>query len=104
MSNNNISCSISYSNVFIEGVPGFSFIIVKKDDLYDPKIKTKTLSLDPIRQWNGFENYGEFRSTPHTYSIFALHQALKELNDENEINKKSGEIIFQSKKLVEGIK
>ncbi len=76
---------ISSSNKCIEGVPGFSFVICKKDLLQKCEGQARTLSLDLYAQWKGLENDGQFRFTPPTHSLVAFHQALAELEKEGGI-------------------
>ena len=73
---------ISSSNKNIEGVPGFSFVLARKDALNAAKGMARTLSLDLFAQWEGLEGDGQFRFTPPTHSILAFHQALIELEQE----------------------
>lgn len=73
---------ISSSNKNIEGVPGFSFVLAKKEILNSTKGFARTLSLDLFAQWEGLEGDGQFRFTPPIQSILAFHQALIELEQE----------------------
>jgi 2-aminoethylphosphonate-pyruvate transaminase len=73
---------ISSSNKCIEGVPGFSFAIVRRDYLESSAGHARSLSLDLFDQWRGFETHGRFRFTPPTHVLRAFRQALVELNDE----------------------
>ena len=73
---------ISSSNKCIEGVPGFSFIICRRERLLACEGLARSLSLDLLDQFNGFERDGKFRYTPPTHSILAFDQALRELEDE----------------------
>lgn len=82
-------CGIDYlvssSNKCIEGVPGFSFIITKKDRLLNTEGYARSLSLDLLEQWKGLEANGQFRFTPPTHAILAFYQALQELELEGGI-------------------
>jgi 2-aminoethylphosphonate-pyruvate transaminase len=73
---------ISSSNKCIEGVPGFSFIIGRKEELEKAKGNADTLTLDLYDQWQGLEKDGQFRFTPPTHSLLAFRQALRELEEE----------------------
>jgi 2-aminoethylphosphonate-pyruvate transaminase len=73
---------ISSSNKNIEGVPGFSFVLARKEVLAATKGLARTLSLDLFAQWDGLENDGQFRFTPPIQSILAFRQALIELEQE----------------------
>ncbi|MDB5284543.1 MAG: 2-aminoethylphosphonate/pyruvate transaminase [Bacteroidota bacterium] len=82
----NIDFLVSSSNKCIEGVPGFSFILAKKDSLKKCENQSRTLSLDLFAQWQGLENGGQFRFTPPTHVLAAFHQALAELKQEGGVN------------------
>lgn len=77
---------ISSSNKCIEGVPGFSFILAKKEALERTNGFARTLSLDLYAQWKGLEGDGQFRFTPPVHAILAFHQALLELENEGGVS------------------
>jgi 2-aminoethylphosphonate-pyruvate transaminase len=66
----------------VEGVPGFGFILARRDALLAAKGRARTLSLDLYAQWAGLEVDGQFRFTPPTHVLLAFHQALEELDAE----------------------
>ena len=76
---------ISSANKCIQGVPGFSFIICKKDKLEESRGKARSLSLDLYDQWNTMEADGKWRFTSPTHVVLAFAQALKELEEEGGI-------------------
>ena len=84
------TCGIDYlvssSNKCIEGVPGFSFVLARKDAIRSIRGFARTLSLDLLAQWEGLEGDGQFRFTPPTHVILAFHQALLELEQEGGIS------------------
>jgi 2-aminoethylphosphonate-pyruvate transaminase len=73
---------ISSANKCIEGVPGFSFVIARRAALEASAGFARSLSLDLLGQWRGFEANGQFRFTPPTHAILAFDQALRELKAE----------------------
>jgi len=77
---------ISSSNKCIEGVPGFSFVIVKKSKLKQTRNNARTLTLDLYDQWDVLERTGQFRFTPPVQVIKAFLQALIELDNEGGIS------------------
>ncbi|MEZ4606830.1 MAG: 2-aminoethylphosphonate--pyruvate transaminase [Deinococcales bacterium] len=77
-----ISYLVSSANKCIEGVPGFSFILAKKEALLKTKGSARSLSLDLLGQYEALESTGQFRFTPPIQTMLAFHQALKELQDE----------------------
>src|SRR5699024_7095469 len=77
---------ISSANKCIQGVPGFGFIIAKKDQLEKCKDNARSLSLDLYNQWKVMEDQnGKWRFTSPTHVVHAFHQALKELEQEGGI-------------------
>lgn len=94
---------ISSSNKCIEGVPGFSFIIAKKEQLLSCEPNTRSLSFDLFAQWKGLEADGQFRFTPPTHSLLAFAQALKELEEEGGVKGRAQRYISNYKTLVAGM-
>ncbi|MGZ8900132.1 MAG: aminotransferase class V-fold PLP-dependent enzyme, partial [Limisphaerales bacterium] len=73
---------ISSANKCIQGVPGFSFVLARRESLEKCKGVARTLSLDLWEQWKGLENDGQFRFTPPTHTLLAFGAALDELERE----------------------
>lgn len=66
------------SNKCLEGVPGLGFVVCRIEALQAAANNATTLVLDLYDQWLGFEKTGQWRFTPPTHVIVALHQALEE--------------------------
>jgi 2-aminoethylphosphonate-pyruvate transaminase len=77
-----IDVMVSSSNKCIEGIPGFSYVLVKKDLLVASEGQSHSVVLDLFEQWKGLEASGQFRFTPPTHALVAFRQALRELDDE----------------------
>ena len=75
---------ISSANKCIQGVPGFSFIIVKLSELEKCKGKAVSLSLDLYDQWKGMFD-GKWRFTSPTHVVLAFAKAIEELKEEGGI-------------------
>jgi 2-aminoethylphosphonate-pyruvate transaminase len=73
---------VSSANKCIEGVPGFGFVIARKEALLETDGWARSLSLNLLDQWKGLEGNGQFRFTPPTHALLAFHQALHELEAE----------------------
>jgi len=73
---------VSSANKCIEGVPGFSFVICRREALLACEGFARSLSLDLLDQLKVFEKNGQFRYTPPTHSLLAFDQALNELEQE----------------------
>ena len=69
---------VSSSNKCIEGVPGFSYVLVKRKLLEASRGKCHSVVLDLYEQWKGLEQNGQFRFTPPTHALVAFRQALRE--------------------------
>jgi len=74
----NVSYLVSSANKNIEGVPGFSFALCRKEVLERECVHARSLSLDLAAQWRGLETNGQFRFTPPCHSLLAFRQALAE--------------------------
>lgn len=96
---------ISSANKCIQGVPGFGFIIAKKDQLEKCKNNARSLSLDLYEQWKVMENHnGKWRFTSPTHVVHAFYQALKELEEEGGIKARAKRYRENQKILVNGMK
>ena len=73
---------VSSANKCLEGVPGFCFVICRRARLLACEGWARSLSLDLLAQWKGFERNGQFRYTPPTHALLAFEQALIELLQE----------------------
>lgn len=95
---------VSSSNKCIEGVPGFSFVIAKKESLLKCQGVADTLTLDLHAQWAGLEKDGQFRFTPPTHALLAFRQALEELKKEGGVAARSARYQNNHKTLAAGMK
>ena len=76
---------VSSANKCIQGVPGFSFILCRRDKLLSSEGKALSLSLDLLDQWKGMEKDGKWRFTSPTHVVLAFSKALDELEAEGGI-------------------
>lgn len=76
---------VSSANKCIQGVPGFSFIICRRDALAACKGQSHSLSLDLYDQWETMEKDGKWRFTSPTHVVLAFARALRELDEEGGI-------------------
>jgi 2-aminoethylphosphonate-pyruvate transaminase len=77
---------ISSPNKCLEGVPGFSFVLVRREALEATKGRARSVSLDLLAQWEGLEGNGQFRFTPPTHALLAFARALEELREEGGVS------------------
>lgn len=73
---------ISSANKCIQGVPGFSFILARRELLEQSAGKARSLALDLYDQWKTMEVDGKWRFTSPTHAVLAFAQAMKELEEE----------------------
>jgi 2-aminoethylphosphonate-pyruvate transaminase len=91
------------SNKCIEGVPGLGFVIGRRAALEASQGNATTLVLDLHDQWSNFEKTGQYRFTPPTHVIVALHQALEEFNTEGGVEGRGGRYRNNCRVLIEGM-
>ncbi|MCL3854654.1 2-aminoethylphosphonate--pyruvate transaminase [Parabacteroides sp. GYB001] len=96
---------VSSANKCIQGVPGFGFIIAKKEKLMACKGVARSLSLDIYAQWEATEKGGgKWRFTSPTHVVHAFFQAMKELNEEGGITARYERYKKNHRTLVDGMR
>lgn len=81
---------VSSANKCIEGVPGFGFVLARKDALEQAAGNSHSLSLDLYAQWRTMETTGQWRFTPPTHAVAAFIEALKEHSAEGGVAGRGG--------------
>lgn len=99
-----IDLLISSANKCIEGVPGFGFVLARRDALIAAEGHAHTVALDLAAQWRGLEANGQFRFTPPTHPILAFHQALRELEDEGGVSGRNERYRANQSALLDGMR
>ncbi|MEE0740899.1 MAG: 2-aminoethylphosphonate--pyruvate transaminase [Emergencia sp.] len=92
---------VSSANKCIQGVPGFSFIICRRDKLLASEGKARSLSLDLFDQWKTMEKDGKWRFTSPTHVVLAFAKALEELNSEGGISARHKRYADNNRLLIE---
>ncbi len=96
---------VSSANKCIQGVPGFSFIVCRRDLLEQSKGKARSLSLDLYDQWLTMEkDGGKWRFTSPTHTVLAFSQALRELKEEGGIAARCARYSESNRVLIERMK
>jgi 2-aminoethylphosphonate-pyruvate transaminase len=98
-----IDVMVSSSNKCIEGIPGFSYVLVKKDLLIASEGESHSVVLDLYEQWKGLEANGQFRFTPPTHALVAFRQALRELESEGGVAARRARYARNASILVKGL-
>ena len=78
MPGDHVDVLVSSANKCLEGVPGFGFVLCRRDLLEETAGRAQSLSLDLYDQWQVMEKTRQFRFTPPTHALIAFHQALQE--------------------------
>ncbi len=94
---------ISSANKCIQGVPGFAFVLGRRDLLQAAEDCARSVSLDLHAQWQGFESDGQFRFTPPTHALLAFWQALAELEKEGGVAARSARYSANRQALMDGM-
>jgi 2-aminoethylphosphonate-pyruvate transaminase len=95
---------VSSANKCVQGVPGFAFVLARRELLLEAEDRARSVSLDLVAQWKGLEGDGQFRFTPPTHVLLAFWQALEELDREGGIGGRAARYGANQKVLVEGMK
>lgn len=95
---------VSSANKCIQGVPGFSFIICKREALKACEGQARSLSLDLYDQWKTMEADGKWRFTSPTHVVLAFAKALEEMEAEGGIEARSRRYRENNRLLIEGLK
>ncbi|WP_338066815.1 2-aminoethylphosphonate aminotransferase [Evansella clarkii] len=84
----NISFLAASSNKNLQGMAGAAFVIAENTELEDLNyIKPRSYYLSLFDQYSFFKKYGQMRFTPPVQTIYALEQAVTELEDEGISNR-----------------
>lgn len=96
---------VSSANKCIQGVPGFGFIVAKRDVLAATAGQARSLSLDLYDQWRVMEEKnGKWRFTSPTHTVRAFAQALNELEAEGGIAARHARYAENQRLLVKGMR
>lgn len=95
---------ISSANKCFEGVPGFGFVIVRRDALEAAEGRCHSLSLDLHDQWRYLQRTGQWRYTPPTHVVAAFLQALDEHDAEGGVKARLARYTRNRECLVTGMR
>ncbi len=91
------------ANKCIEGVPGFAWVLSRRDAMERCAGNARSLSLDLHGQWSHLETTGQFRFTPPTHVLLAFRQALRELEREGGVPARTQRYQESHRVLVDGM-
>lgn len=96
-----ITYLVSSANKCIQGVPGFGFVLARRDAISECEGRARSLSLDLFDQWRTMETQsGKWRFTSPTHTVRAFHQALIELDAEGGIAARHDRYVANQRTLV----
>jgi 2-aminoethylphosphonate-pyruvate transaminase len=105
---NLLDCRVDYlvssANKCIEGIPGFAFVLARREAMLATAGFARSVSLDLLAQWKGLEADGQFRFTPPTHALLAFHQALRELEAEGGVAGRAARYQANLQALSEGMR
>jgi len=94
----------SSSNKCIQGVPGFGFVIAKRDALEQCAGNARSLCMDLVGQWREMDKSGKWRYTSPTHVVRAFYQALDELEAEGGVTARHARYEENHRILVDGMR
>ncbi len=95
---------VSSANKCIEGVPGFGFVIARKEALARARGNAHSLSLDLHDQWDYMNRTGQWRFTPPTHVVAAFLRALKLHREEGGVKARAARYAHNRDVLVAGMR
>ncbi|MBY6114430.1 2-aminoethylphosphonate--pyruvate transaminase [Mameliella alba] len=95
---------VSSANKCIEGVPGFGFVIARKDALRASEGNSHSLALDLHAQWATMEKTGQWRFTPPTHVVAAFIEALRAHEAEGGVAARGARYAANRDTLVQGMR
>jgi 2-aminoethylphosphonate-pyruvate transaminase len=104
MAQSNIDVMVSSSNKCIEGVPGFSYVLVKRTLLEESEGICHSTVLDLYEQWTVLERTQQFRFTPPTHALVAFRTALEEHAREGGLAARHARYARNAEVLVKGMR
>jgi len=94
----------SSSNKCIQGVPGFGFVIARRDALEGCAGNARSLCMDLVGQWREMDKSGKWRYTSPTHVVRAFRQALDELDAEGGVAARHARYRENHRILVDGMR
>ena len=95
---------VSSANKCLQGVPGFSLVLARREALEATRGQARSLSLDLFDQWREMESHGgKWRFTSPTHTVCALARALEELDAEGGVAARADRYRTNHRLLVEGM-
>lgn len=98
-----ITAVVAASGKCLEGVPGMGFVVVERDALAASAGQAHSLALDLHDQWAYLARTTQWRFTPPTHVVAALHAALAQFTDEGGVAARGARYAANSQALSSGL-
>lgn len=95
---------IAASGKCLEGVPGMGFVIVRQSKLETSAGNCHSLAMDLHDQWTYMQKTSQWRFTPPTHVVAALHEALAQYQEEGGLPARGGRYATNCAVLIEGMR
>lgn len=95
---------IAASGKCLEGVPGMGFVIARRSVLEASAGNSHSLAMDLQDQWAYMQKTGQWRFTPPTHVVAALHEALAQYREEGGLAQRHARYAGNCATLIEGMR
>lgn len=99
-----ITALVAASGKCLEGVPGMGFVIVRRSALEAAAGNCHSLAMDLHDQWQYMQKTTQWRFTPPTHVVVALHEALAQYTEEGGLAARCGRYAANCRALVDGMR
>jgi 2-aminoethylphosphonate-pyruvate transaminase len=99
-----ITALVAASGKCLEGVPGMGFVIVRRSALEAAASNCHSLAMDLHDQWQYMQKTTQWRFTPPTHVVVALHEALAQYAEEGGLAARGGRYAANCRALVDGMR
>jgi 2-aminoethylphosphonate-pyruvate transaminase len=94
---------IAASGKCLEGVPGMGFVVARRTALEAAAGNSHSLAMDLHDQWVYLQKTGQWRFTPPTHVVAALHEAIRQFDAEGGVAARGARYARNCKALVDGM-
>lgn len=99
-----IAALVAASGKCLEGVPGMGFVIVRRSALEAAAGNCHSLAMDLHDQWQYMQKTTQWRFTPPTHVVVALHEALAQYAEEGGLAARGGRYAANCRALIDGMR
>jgi 2-aminoethylphosphonate-pyruvate transaminase len=95
---------IAASGKCLEGVPGMGFVIARRSALERSAGNSSSLAMDLLDQWQYLQKTGQWRFTPPTHVLAALHAAISQYKAQGGLNARRARYTENCAALISGMR